>query len=187
MFKWPCIECSGRNKSVFKSKGYFEKKNDPANTPIYFIQDYRVKVVEGEMDGNLRQNFQNVNSRQYLLPYSNSSDVPSYTIVDKVISNRTYNSFWDEAADNSITTQNGVVVASGQSVGFKAGAEINLEDGFETEDNVEFEAILRNSQLNTSCSTPSIEAFVATLNGGNCYNSCIRIKASNHARQSRNN
>jgi hypothetical protein len=161
-------------KIYLRVKAILKKKNDPSNTPIYYIQDYKIKVVEGQMDGNLRDNLKNVNSRQYLPPYSNATDVPSYTVVDKVISNRIYNSFWDETADNSITTQSSVVVTSGQSVGFKAGSEINLEDGFETEDNVEFEAMLRNSQLNISCSAPSIEAFIATLNGGNCYNTGIR-------------
>lgn len=156
-------------------KAILKKKNDPNNTPIYYIQDYKIIQVAADIDNDLRNNLADYNSHLYPTPYSNSSDIPRYNVVDLVINNRTYNSYWDEIADNSISTENTVLIKAGQSVVFKAGGSIELEDGFETEDNSQFEAILRESELNFSaCSTPVVQAFVPTLNGGNCYNTIPR-------------
>lgn len=151
-------------------KAILKKKNDPGNKAIYFIQDYKIKQVATDMDGDLRNDLASYNSHLYPTPFSNSSEIPRYNVVDLVIKDRVYNSYWDEHADNSISTENTVLVKTGQSVIFKAG-EISLEDGFETEANAQFEAILRKSELSfPGCGTSAVESFVPTLNGGNCYN-----------------
>jgi hypothetical protein len=156
-------------------KAILKKKNDPNNTPIFYIQDYKINQVANDIDQDWRNNLADYNSHLYPTPYSNSLDLPRYNVVDLVINNRTYNSYWDEIADNSITTQNNVVIKSGQSVDFVAGGNIDLEDGFETEDNAQFEATLRESNLSfTPCGTSVVTAFVPTLNGGSCYNTTPR-------------
>lgn len=160
-------------KVYLRVKAILKKKNDPDNTPIYYIQDYKIKTAEGQMDETLRQNLANWYSYQFPTPYTNSSEIPLYSVVDKVINNTTYNSSTEEIADNSISTENSVVIPAGQSVTFKTGYEIDLEDGFEAEQGSEFDAVLKKSQISLACSAPQIDPFVATQNGGSCYNTAV--------------
>jgi hypothetical protein len=39
-------------------KAILKKKNDPSNTPIYYIQDYKIKQVAADMVNNLRNKTQ---------------------------------------------------------------------------------------------------------------------------------
>lgn len=158
-------------------KAILKRKNDLENTPIIYIRDYAITTHNGEMENDLREYHRSYLSYLNPTPYSNYTEIPLYETskIDRVINGVIYASSQEEVADNSITTENSVVVTSEKNVVFRAGGEINLEDGFETEGNTEFEATLKISELvNINCSTPVVQAFVPTLNGGSCYNTAAK-------------
>ncbi len=158
-------------KVWFRLKAVLKKKNDPENKPIVYIQDYNIDVFQGTMDPYLRERHYTRYSWQYPLPYSNYTENPTY-ISDKLITGITYNQATEEKADNSISTQADVdvIVPAGQSVTYRSGSIIELQNGFDAQPGSEFEATLNTYGYNITCGSPIIEAYQYT---GNCYNNAI--------------
>ncbi|WP_207511236.1 T9SS type A sorting domain-containing protein [Longitalea luteola] len=158
-------------KVWLRVKAVLKKQNDPENTPILYIHDYEIKTFQGSFDTYFRNRHNQVYSWQTPLPYSNYTETPTY-VSDKVIYGIVYNQSVEEKVDNSITTEGGVdvIVPNGQSVIYKAGSTVLLQEGFEAEYGSEFEASINTFGYNISCGTLQAEAF---QNPGACYNTAI--------------
>lgn len=154
-------------------KAIMKKKNDPNATPLIYIRDYKIDTHDGTIDPALKANHLTKESPYYPTPYSNFPQLPSLLAQqDKVITGRTYNSSVVEIADNTITTEEGVdvIVPAGQSVTYKAGYQVALQDGFEAAYGSEFVATLKINERNLTCGTLQAQPYQF---GQPCFNSSI--------------
>ncbi|MCS3798187.1 T9SS type A sorting domain-containing protein [Niastella sp. OAS944] len=157
-------------------KAILKKKNDPANTPIYYIRDYAIDATEVEMDGGLRSDLRRWNSYEYPTPFTNYSELPMYIAPDRLFNNNHFTGYSEERADNTITAESNVFIAANADVTFKAGYEVELNDGFEAENGSNFEATLKINQSNLTCGTLQAQAYNY---GQGCYNtnvSALRVE-----------
>jgi hypothetical protein len=190
-FQTPYVNIECLNGLVFNARketnvflrvrAVLKKTNDPDNTPIYYIRDYNIQTFDVALDPGWQTNYEKPDAANNPTPWANYTELPLY-ISDKTINSVTYNSPTEVDVDNSITTQNGVdvIVPSGQSVVYKAGAVVDLQDGFHAQAGSEFSAVINKFGYNITCGTPSTEAFVYP---GNCYNSSITaLRAITHVK-----
>lgn len=117
----------------------------------------------------MRYKYGNYSSENQFPPFANYSELPTY-ISDVTVSNVTYTGTNVVKADNSITTQNNVIVASTGNVTFRAGAAIILKPGFVVQSGGLFKADINNYGFSLTCGTPLIDAYQY---GGNCYNTTV--------------
>jgi hypothetical protein len=152
-------------------KAVLKRKDDPANTPILFVEDYQMDYVApdpGTMTAAYRTSLMNPLQSQIVNPpYANYSQRPSWT-SDRTIQNTTYSSTTTVEADNSITANTNVVVgASAQNVVFEAGSAVYLEPGFTTTTGCSFTAFVDNfGFVPPTCGTLVRQPFASP---GNCY------------------
>jgi hypothetical protein len=151
-------------------KAILKKKNDPTNTPIYYIRDYAIDATEVEIDGILSNNLKRWNSYEFPTPFSNYSELPTYVLTDRLINNNQYTGNSVEQADNVISAGDNVYVYPNADVIFKAGYEIELYPGFEAATESNFEAILKINQSNITCSSYENREYNY---GQNCYNTNV--------------
>lgn len=152
-------------------KAVLKKKNDPDNTPILYIRDYNIDAYQGYFDDYYRNRHKLVYSSSTPLPYVNYTEYPTFH-SDVLVTGITYNQQTEVKADNNVTTQDGVdvIVPNGQTVTYKAGSSIDLQDGFDAQAGSEFDATINTFGFNITCGTPSTEAYQYN---GNCYNNAV--------------
>lgn len=159
-----------RTNVYLRVKAILKKKNDPEQTPILYIRDYKIHVFQGSLTEDQRLSYDRTGSAYILPPYANYTQTPEW-ISDKSIQNTTYTSPEEIKADNSITAGSSVIIsASAQNVVYNAGGSVDLLPGFEALTGCSFAANINEFGWNIACTTPQVQAYQYT---GNCYNTAI--------------
>jgi hypothetical protein len=155
-------------------KAILKRKDDPANTPILYIQDYQIDPVHNvTLDATYRnQLLIPVRTGIVNPPFANYTVKPSW-ISDTAIQNVNYTAAaTNNYADNSLTVTNVTVSPSAQGVVFQAGRMVSLEPGFVAETGSSFEASINNyGWVSPTCGTLQKQAFQTS---DNCYNTTAK-------------
>jgi hypothetical protein len=105
-----------------------KRKDDPANTPIMYVQDYTLDLTPGTLDDNTKNTLKN--SITAVPPYALFTRAPSF-YEDISLVNTTYASPVLVQADNSVTAGTGVTITAFENpVVFDAGNAVYLQPGF---------------------------------------------------------
>jgi hypothetical protein len=151
-------------------KAVLTSKNDPTNTPIYYIQDYQLQKNRGTMALSLREGLQSSQGYLILPPFANYNTPPTWW-QDALLFQSTITPGTPMVADNSITNS-GTLTAptNGQSLVFEAGRVIYLQPGFSAPSGSNFSASISNFGFTTTCGTLNSTPFDATQP---CYNGTV--------------
>lgn len=161
-------------KVYLQVKAVLKKTNDPANTPIMYIQNYAIDTYPATISDDMKNKYKWYPT-EYLPPYANHTELPLYE-SDIHLSNYTYTSIHTEKADNTLTTNNTITISPSTQVTFAAGGTINLNPGFEAKSGCDFSAKINDYGYSLNCISPQAEAFVFP---GNCYNTSITALGTN--------
>lgn len=146
-------------------KAVLKKQNDPASTPIIYIQNYKLDMVPATLTDNEKNAL--ISNYTTLPPFANYTQPPVY-ISDRVIASPQFHMSpaGTIMADNTISTS-GVLNVSSTSTVYLAGGSVTLKPGFMAAAGTSFTATLNNYGYSFSCTAPTVEAYVFP---NNCYN-----------------
>ena len=160
-------------KVYLQVKAVLKRTGDPANTPIIYLQNYLIETYPATISN--QNDYIGTDSRDHLPPYANYTELPLYE-SDLIVSNWTYTGPDVDKADNSVTTNNAVIVAPGAQVTFAAGGVVNLYPGFEAQYGSDFTAKINNFGYTLNCGTLQVASPVLLTN---CYNTNITALSQN--------
>ncbi|MBO9561461.1 MAG: T9SS type A sorting domain-containing protein [Niastella sp.] len=161
-------------KVYLQIKAVMKKQNDPSGTPIIYVQNYAIETFAATISEQMKNNYM-FSAAHHLPPYANYTELPLYN-SNLIVANWTYTGPDVDKADNTVTTQGNITIATSAPVIFAAGGAVNLNPGFHAQYGSDFTAKINDFGYTLNCGTLQVAPAVLP---SNCYNTNITALSQN--------
>ncbi|PZR04535.1 MAG: hypothetical protein DI539_25495, partial [Flavobacterium psychrophilum] len=155
-------------KIYLQVKAVLKRTGDASNTPIVYLKNYAIETYPVTITQEQKNDYE-WEPTEHLPPYTNYTELPLYK-SNLVVSNWTYTGPDVDKADNTVTTQGNITIATSAPVIFAAGGAVNLNPGFHAQYGSDFTAKINDYGYTLNCGTLQVAPPVVL---SNCYNTNI--------------